>query len=175
MRLIALAGLPGTGKSTLARALAARLDAPLLDKDAVRAALFRPSEVEHSRAQDEFVMECIHRAVEFLAAQGRVRAVVLDGRTYSRRSQVVALRELAARLGAPLALLECTAAPAVARARLAQDVARGTHPAANRTPELHERLRAEAEPIEGPKLVLATDVEPPEALLARALAFLGAS
>jgi predicted kinase len=175
MRLIALAGLPGTGKSTLARALAARLDAPLLDKDALRAALFRPQEIEHSAAQDDLVMACIHRAVEFLAAQGRARAVVLDGRTYSRRAQVEALRALAARLGAPLALLECTAAPEVVRARLAGDRAAGAHPAADRTPELYERLRAAAEPIEGPKLVLATDAEPPEALLARALAFLGPS
>jgi len=175
MRLIALAGLPGTGKSTLARALAARLDAPLLDKDAVRAALFRAEELEHSAAQDDLVMACIHRVVEFLARQGRARAVVLDGRTYSRRAQVEALRALAERLGTPLALIECTAAPEVARARLAHDVAHAAHPAANRTPELHERLRRAAEPIEGPKLVLATDAEPPEALLARALAFVDAS
>ena len=37
MKLIALAGLPGTGKSTLAREIAATLEVPLLDKDRVRA------------------------------------------------------------------------------------------------------------------------------------------
>ena len=169
MKLVALAGLPGTGKSTLARALAARLDAPLLDKDVVRAALFRPQELEHSTAQDELVMACIHRAVEFLARQGRAAAVVLDGRTYSRRAQLEALRALAARLTAPLALIECTAAPEVVRARLARDLAAGAHPAADRTPELFDRLRSVAEPIEGPKLVLATDALPLGELVERAL------
>jgi predicted kinase len=175
MRLIALAGLPGTGKSTLARALAGRLGAPLLDKDAVRAALFRPSEIEYSRAQDDLVMVCIHQAVEFLAARGSVPAVVLDGRTYARRESVAALRALAARLAAPVSLIECTAAPEVARARLAQDRAAAAHPAANRTVELYERLRESAEPIEGPKLVLATDVQPLAELVEQALRFLGAS
>jgi adenylylsulfate kinase len=38
--LIAMAGLPGTGKSTLANALANALGAAVLNKDRVRAALF---------------------------------------------------------------------------------------------------------------------------------------
>src|SRR5262245_12555886 len=110
-------------------------------------------------------MACIHGAVEFHAARGRVPAVVLDGRTYSRRDQVDELRALAARLGTPLALIECTSAPDVARARLERDAASGSHPAGNRSFELHERLRAAAESIGSPKLVLATDERPLAALV----------
>jgi predicted kinase len=172
MRIVALAGLPGTGKSTLARALAARLAAPLLDKDLVRAALFAAHEVEYSREQDDLVMACLYRVVEFHAARGRVGSVVLDGRTYSRREQVDELRALAARLGAPLALIECVTAPAVARERLERDRAAGAHPAADRGPELHDRLLATAEPITGPKLVLATDEQAPAALLSAVLTYL---
>ena len=174
MKLVALAGLPGTGKSTLARALAAALRAPLLDKDRVRAALFAPAEIEYSREQDDLVLACIHQAVAFHARRARVPAVVLDGRTYSRAEQVHELRALAARLGAPLALLECTAASASVRARLEHDARQGAHPAANRSFELHETLRAHAEPIPGPKLVLATDARPLEELVAAALAFVDA-
>lgn len=169
MKLVALAGLPGTGKSTLARALAARLGAPLLDKDRVRAALFAPEEIEYGREQDDLVMECVHRAVAFHAARGKVPAVVLDGRTYSRRSQVEALRALATRLGAPLVLLECVASPEIVRARLTRDAAAGTHPAANRSVALYERLRAEAEPIEGRRVVLDTGSRPLEELVEAAL------
>lgn len=174
MKLLAFAGLPGSGKSTLARALAAELGAPLLDKDEWRARMFAPEEIEYSRAQDDLVMAAIHAEVEVLAARG-AEAVVLDGRTYSRSVQVEALRALAARVGAELVLIECVCAREVAAARLAQDRARGAHPAANRGPELLARLAAEAEPITGPKFVLETGSEAPETLLVRLREQLGRS
>src|SRR5947209_2269421 len=45
--LIAMAGLPGTGKSTLARQMARALSGVVLDKDVIRAALFPPALVEY--------------------------------------------------------------------------------------------------------------------------------
>lgn len=171
MRLVALAGLPGTGKTTLARALAARLGGRRIDKDEVRAALFAREEIEYSSAQDDLVIECIHRVVAFLATGGRVPAVVLDGRTYTRRRQVEELTALARGLATPLALIECTATPETVRHRIALDRARGEHPAGNRTIELYERLRREAEPITVPRLVLASDEAPLDELVERALDF----
>jgi adenylylsulfate kinase-like enzyme len=51
---VLLAGLPATGKSTLARALAERLEgAAVLDKDRVRAALFPGDMVDYTTEQDE--------------------------------------------------------------------------------------------------------------------------
>ena len=43
-----MAGLPGSGKSTVARALAQRIPAAVLDKDIIRAAIFPPAHVEYS-------------------------------------------------------------------------------------------------------------------------------
>jgi len=155
--LIALAGLPGAGKSTLARALAAELGAPVFDKDTVRAALFGPDRIEYSREQDDLCWELTLRAAAWELARRRPACAILDGRTYCRAGQVEALRTFAARAGLRLLLVECTCGEAAACERLAGDAAAGRHPAADRGPELHRRLRAEAVPIEGPKLVLDTE------------------
>ena len=40
--IVLMAGLPGTGKTTLARELAQRTQGALLSKDEIRAALFSP-------------------------------------------------------------------------------------------------------------------------------------
>src|ERR1051326_189580 len=82
-----MAGLPGTGKSTLARALAARLAGVVLDKDIIRAALFPPSHVEYSPVQDDFCQEVMLQTTAYLLARDASLHVFLDGRTFSRRYQ----------------------------------------------------------------------------------------
>lgn len=155
MLILALAGLPGVGKSHVARALAERLELPVFDKDRVRAALYGPRHVTYTRAQDDCVIELLEQAVRTLGDATGARGVLLDGRTYTRGADVLRLRAFTAEVGAELVLIECRCAPAVARERLRSDRERGA-PAANRGPELHDRLARRAEPIDA-DVVLATD------------------
>lgn len=171
MQLIALAGLPGTGKSTLARALSQRLAAPVIDKDVVRAALFGAA-VDYSREQDDLVVDALYAAVDYLARKAVFANVVLDGRTYSKRAQVDELRRTASRCGAKLLVVECVAKPETVRARLERDVASGVHVARNRSFELYRALAASADPIAGEKLVLETDHAAPERLVELCLGWL---
>lgn len=169
MIVIAFAGLPGTGKSTLARAVAARLDAVVLDKDLVREALFG-ARVDYSREQNDLACRAMYREAQELGTQG-VEIALLDGRTYSKRYQVEELREFARGIGATLMIVECTCAAEVARARIERDALSGAHPALNRTPDLHEQIEREQEPLIGARLVLRTDLETVEQCAARVIAW----
>jgi predicted kinase len=155
--LVAFAGLPGTGKSTLARRVASELGAPLLDKDRVRDALFGPDHVAYTREQDDFVVEVLFRAIEHLLATSPPEFVVLDGRTFSKKEQVEALRGFARDRDLELKILECTCSPEAARARIEPEDGIRTHPAANRNFALHEALAAGADPIPEPKRVVPTE------------------
>jgi adenylylsulfate kinase len=170
--LIVMAGLPGTGKSTLARRLAQELPALVLDKDAVRAALFPPSEIEYSTPQDDLCVEIMLQVARYLLLKDADRHVIIDGRTFSRAYQVEAVRAYARELDIGCAWLECVCSDAVARERLDRDVARGTHPASNRTYQMYLSVKAKAEPIAEPKLVIDTEGDL-DAAVAECLAHIG--
>jgi adenylylsulfate kinase len=103
--LIAMAGLPGTGKSTLARGLAAALPAVVLDKDPIRAALFPPAEVEYSTRQDDFCLSLMLQVAAYMVERDADRRVILDGRPFARRYQRAMVEDAARRLGTELCLI----------------------------------------------------------------------
>ena len=78
-----MAGLPGTGKTTLARELANRISGRVLSKDEIRHAIFRSDEVEYSSRQDDFCMQIMLATAAYLLQRQRERFVFLDGRTIS--------------------------------------------------------------------------------------------
>jgi len=156
--LIAMAGLPATGKTTIAHQLAPALPSSgiILNKDRIRAALFPVAEIEYSETQDDFCVGIMYQVAEYIHRKDRNRYVILDGRTFSKRYQVVALLDIAAKFGVPLRIIECTCSDQVAKQRLENKAAQEHH-AANRNFELYLSLKEQAQPIEGPKIVLKTD------------------
>lgn len=151
-----MAGLPATGKSTLARALANCVRGAVLDKDIIRASLFATEDIEYNAGQDDFVMELMFQTARYLLAKDAGRVVFLDGRTFSYSYQRQRAMDFADAVGTPWRIIECACADAIARRRLADDERTGRHPAANRTVHLYESVRENFEPIPQPKIVIDT-------------------
>lgn len=170
--LIAMAGLPGTGKSTLCARLAKELGGVVLSKDVVRAAMFPPPVLDYSSAQDEAAMAAVYSAAEYVFQFHAQRPVFLDGRTFSKPGQLAAPLALAAKLGVPFRVIECVCADDVARARIATDHATGQHLAGNRTPDLYDRAKTAAVPLTVKRLTLDTGVLSLEECVTRSLAYL---
>ena len=152
--LILMAGLPGTGKSTLCRTLAAEVGGTVIDKDHIRAALFEPKDIEYSTEQDEFCMRVMLKVAGYLFRKDPQRKVFLDGRTFSRGYQLARATGYASALGQPWRILECVCCEESARKRLESDAA---HPAANRNFKLYLEVKARFEEINLPKTVIDTD------------------
>jgi predicted kinase len=167
--LVAMAGLPGTGKSTVARALAHELGGVVLDKDVIRAALFPPKLIEYSSLQDDFCMSVLFQTARYLISNRKTPWVFVDGRPFTKTSQVDRLAAEAASLGCALRIVLCTCSDAAARDRLSRQ-----HIAANRNYALYQNLQKEFEPIGLPHFVANTD-QPFPAVVAATVAHLRGS
>ncbi len=170
--LIVMAGLPGTGKSTLAARLTDVVGGTVLSKDVVRAALFPPSVLDYSSAQDEIAMSAVYEAARYILEAHPEMKVVLDGRTFLKPEQLAAPLQLASSLAQTVRVIECVCADAVAGARLASDHETGTHLARNRTPALYNRVKAAAVPLTVPRLTLDTGALTQEECVDRARAYI---
>jgi predicted kinase len=106
LMIVVIAGLPGTGKSTVARSLAQRLAGAVLDKDIIRTALFAPSHVEYSGRQDDFCQEIMLQAAAYLLRKNLSSYIFLDGRTFSRRYLRERVFEFCRQLGIRWTILE---------------------------------------------------------------------
>lgn len=168
-KLIAFAGFPGTGKSTLARALRDHLNAVLLSKDDIRAALFSLVDIDYSSRQNDFCMGVLYQLAMFHAERNPGRHIIIDGRTFSKSVQLVPLRECATRCQRELILVECVCSEDVARSRLRKDREQGIHPAADRDEHLYDRVKAGSEAIVSPSITVNTEVDSMEQNIQRIL------
>jgi len=157
--LILMVGLPGTGKSTLCRALVQRFGGFVIDKDVVRPALFGPSQIEYTVEQDDFCQEVMLQTAEYLLRAKPKLRVFVDGRPFSREYQRESVQAAAQRVGTPLAIIECVAEEATALARIRRDLESGSHLAANRTAELYlaKKEDFEREPPSGQRVTISSD------------------
>ena len=169
--IVLMAGLPGTGKSTLARELAAQTSGRVLSKDEIRHAIFLPREIEFSSAQDDFCMRVMLETAGYLFSRKPSRWIFLDGRPFSRRYQIENVIAAATSLHQPWRILECICSEETARRRLAADAQTGAHPAHNRDFQLYLEVKSRFETILHPKTLIDTD-QPLQASLQQALAAL---
>ncbi len=150
-RLVLVGGGAGVGKSTVAEALAGRIDATWLRADEIRKAMAGIPADQHAFAEFEsgiYSAEASDRVYRELLDQAellleRGRSVVLDA-TWSSASHREQARALGERTASELIELECVAPAAVAKERIASRMASPFNPS-DATPELVDRLNATAD------------------------------
>jgi predicted kinase len=140
--VVALIGLPGSGKTVVAQALEAELGLQRICREALRKAMF--PHCSYSYAEKSAAFRALLLAVEVNCVLGR--GSVIDGVTFSRRRDLERLDStLAPYRVEPVALfLDCP--PQTARFRVAEDLATGKHSMTDRTPELVDEIMAKFDP-----------------------------
>jgi predicted kinase len=161
---VLMAGLPGTGKTALAEALAGELEGVVLNKDTLRAAIFPGPLTDYSREQDDLCFSMLLDAARYLSSRKRPPFLFLDGRTFSRRQQIDDALQAAESAGCQWKILLAICPDEIAEVRLIHDA--GKHPAANRTVELYREMKARFEAIDRPHASIDTSQPLPVSVVA---------
>ena len=177
-RLLITSGIVGSGKSTVARALAGRLGAIVVRTDAVRKHLVGLAPTERGAPEiytpamsRRTYDECLRLAGEMLAAGW---SVIVDG-TFTTVAERDQARALASRTGVPLATIWCDAPDTVLADRLRRRAA-DPGEVSDAGPELLRAHRARYEPPARESETIRVDTTAgPDAAVEAALRALSAS
>jgi predicted kinase len=130
--VVALIGLPGAGKTVVARALEDQLGLRRVCRDAIRHAMFPRCAYSFAEKRAAFRAQLLALEINCMLGESSV----LDGVTFTRRRDLMRVGAAIRRYAfTPVPIyLECP--PDVARARIAADVAADRHLARDRTPDV---------------------------------------
>lgn len=150
--LVLIAGLPGTGKTTVAKAFAKRCGAVHLNSDTLR---FELGLMGHYSPEDkEKVYATLLERARVALLEGK--QVVVDSTFFSEKVRAP-FQALAASCGVPLRWIEVKAAEQTLRQRLSRP-----RPDSEADFTVYEKIRDQFEPLPEDRLVLDTDLESPE-------------
>lgn len=160
--VVAVMGLPGAGKSVVARAIEDQLQLRRICRDQIRAAMF--PRCNYSFIEKRAAYKGVLLALE-INCMLRVGSVI-DGMTFSRQRELLRVAEVAARHGVDTIPLMIECPPDLARERVARDLDLNRHIAADRTPETVNDVLARWEAPPAGTLVI--DATLPAAQMCRA-------
>jgi len=152
VRLAIVGGLPATGKSTVARGLAAQVGAVLVSSDAIRRELFaadRAADPDPGFGRGRYSAEATARVYEALLDRARPHldrgvSVVLDA-SWTDADWRKRAAEAAEAARADLVPLRCVAPPDVAERRLRERAATGRDHDSEATPDIARAMAGRAD------------------------------
>lgn len=157
--LVVFRGLPGTGKSYLAKQVLQRRPGFLvLSRDDLRHSIV--PQPDFGPEEKNLIDDLIVAMTGFLIARGC--SVLIDGMALSSATRVSQLVEAARKNDGAFRIIECTCSLETALARLRQDA--GAHLAGDRGEKLYFDVRAAFQRIEEPFLLIDTDRDTAENL-----------
>ena len=160
--LVVVFGLPGTGKTTLARNLSDSLKARHLNTDMLRTTLGKRD--RYTEAEKAEIYQILLEQAEAYLKEGR--DLVVDG-TFSRTSYRNAMRQLAIRTGATLKWIQVKASEEVVQERVGVK-----RPFSQADFEVYQKIRDAFEPLEENALEIWTDRQAQEESLEQMLQYL---
>lgn len=152
IRAVVVGGGPGSGKTTVARAVAEHISAPLLSTDEIRKSVTATRfEERRSAPAGEGIYDATSRGAVYAELVREADTILRNGSgvvvdaTWGGAEERAEICRVAEAAGAEIVQLECTLDPELARSRIARRLAEGRD-VSDVTPDLVDVLNAERDP-----------------------------
>jgi len=139
--LVLVIGLPGSGKSTVARIIAKEIRAKILRTDEIRKALIR--EPKYNEMEKEMIYDAMFLAAEQLLKEGE--SVILDATFYKEELRDKAI-DIAENLKKKFLIIECRAGDEIIKKRM-EKRRKSMKSLSDADFEVYKKLKEKFEPI----------------------------
>ena len=119
--VILMVGIPGSGKSKLAKYLSKLLNSEILNRDLIRNTIFPKKFINHSNIQNDIASETLYKVLEYIILNNNPKFIIVDGKPYSRKKEIKEFNNFINKLSSNLIIVNTIAPIDIISFRLQND------------------------------------------------------
>ena len=116
-----MVGVPGSGKTFLAKSLSEKLNCEILNRDLIRASIFPKKYIDHSKSQNNIAFEVLFKVLKQIISNNRPEYIIVDGKPFSKNYEIEEFKNEIDKLSAKLIIIHVTATIETISLRLQND------------------------------------------------------
>ena len=120
--IILMVGIPGSGKTFLAKSLSKKLNCEFLNRDLIRTSIFPKKYIDHSKLQNNIAFEVLFKVLKQLISNNKPEYIIVDGKPFSKNYEIEEFKNEIDKLSAKLIIIHVTASIDIISSRLQNDL-----------------------------------------------------
>ena len=120
--VILMVGIPGSGKSKLAKYLSKLLNSEILNRDLIRNTIFPKKFINHSNLQNDIASKTLYKVLEYIILNDNPKFIIVDGKPYSRKNEIKEFNNFINKLSSNLIIINTIAPIDIILSRLQNDL-----------------------------------------------------